>query len=212
MTPVPHRLRRFVLAVVATAALALAVVAVPLFVLKPGPHEEQVHPTSVTASVEEFSTVPRLGTEERHVLADGIRSFLAGLYNRAFTDVAAATPAPQGTPDPVAGIGAMFSPSALSALRANAGVFVPPERVRVYNGRVAFSGVATVDRAHRTQAFLNITFFGDGRIGATPVELVQKGTMLLVHDPDGWHVTGFDLKITAESVAPSPSTHAMGRR
>jgi hypothetical protein len=197
-------LQRFVVAVVLTAAAALAVVIVPLFALKPGPPSAS-RAASVTASAGTFSTVPRLSTAQRRELAAGLESFLASLYQRAFTDThTSAVASPAASPDPIAGVGQLFSPRALDALHAHPDVFVPPDGVRVYDGRVSFDGVATVDSARQTEAFLDITFLGKAQIRGAPVELVQKGSMLLVHTPGGWQVAGFDLTMNAESVHPSP--------
>jgi len=198
-------LERFVIAVVLTAVVALAVVIVPLFALKPGPPSAR-RSTSVTATAGTFSTVPRLPTAQRRELASGLETFLKSLYDRAFTHINTATVAgPPATPDPTAGISQLFSPRALDALRAQPGVFVPPDGVRVYNGLVSFDGVATVDPLRPTQAFLDIAFVGKGQSAGALVEIVQKGSMLVVHTPGGWRVAGFELTTTAASVSPSAS-------
>jgi hypothetical protein len=193
-----------VVAVVLTAAVALAVVIVPLFELKPAPHSAS-QAVSVTASAGTFSTVPKLPAAKQREVAAGLESFLTSLYERAFTNTpTGAVASPSASPDPVAGIAQLFAPRALDALHANPDVFVPPDGVHVYDGRVTFSGVATVDPARPTQAFLDVSFLGEAQLRGAPVEIVQKGSMLLAHTAGGWQVVGFDLTTNAESVRQSP--------
>jgi hypothetical protein len=202
-------LQRFVVAVVLTAAVALAVVVVPLFALKPVPHSAPPA-VSVTASAATFSTVPRLPTAQRRELAAGLESFLSSLYQRAFSAApTGAVASPAASPDPVAGIVQSFSLRALDALRAHPDVFVPPDGVRVYDGRVSFSGVAAIDPARQTQAFLDVSFLGKAQLRGAPVEVVQKGSMLVVHTAGGWQVAGFDLTTNVESIHPTASSRAM---
>jgi hypothetical protein len=206
--PPPARRRlslgRFVAAVTATATVALAIAAVPVFVLKPRP-AQRTAARGITAVAGQFGIVPIVGTVERRAIKADLAAFLRTLYEDAFLSTnggAAASPSPSPQ------IEKFFAPRARAALASRPDVFSPGTGVDVLNGQVTFNGVVTTVGHKPTRAYLNVLFVGNGSVRTTPVRISQDGQLLLLRSEQGWLVAGFDVKLKAASVTPSPSATA----
>jgi hypothetical protein len=201
------------LTVVATAAIAIAIVAAPVLLTArdSGPGSDASHgevATGVTAKAGEIRTVPDVSAGRREQVATTIADTLDRLYTRAFsptTDETIAT-SPSPRPGPASRVTSFMTKDARAALAAQPGVFEEGRDLVVYKGTVTFSGLATFEKGNVHEAFIDVDFVGD----ATPagqtspiIRVHQKGTLTLVRDASRWLVSGFNLRFAARP-APTP--------
>ena len=206
--PEPARggIGRLTLTVIAVAAVALAVVVVPPLLTRPRPTRPSPRP-GVATIPGSLQIVPDPGAPRREAVTTSVRAFLQTLYETAFVNGTRVSPSP--SPSAAAEVPSMLTPlftaAAVRALSAQPGVFDPGNGVNVSNGRLDFAGVISMTGPRPVQAFLEVGFTGSGASHGTPVTVTQRGTVLLVHSEQGWLVGGFDVKLEAVSVTPSPS-------
>jgi len=198
----PRPVPGFITAVLIAALIAFSVVAIPVFLLRPQA-SQTVRPPEVKVLPGAVGTVPATTLSARRALVGDVAGFLKTLYERAFLPPSGVASSP--TPAPASRIEAMFTPRARDALRRQRDVFAPGDDVVVAGGRVRFDGVITLDGDRTVQALIRVDFAASGSARQTPVALAQKGDLLVVQTPAGWQIAGFNLKLNAVSVPPTPS-------
>lgn len=211
MAGAPRGFKRFLPAVVITAAVAFAVAVVPLLTLDREPPEPTPEP-GVAVSAGEITFVPDAPEDVRQVITDELSQFGETLYERAFVApevLPEATEPPEPSPGPEERLRALFTEVARSALRDRGEVF-DPGPLTVRTGRVALAGVVTLLDGRPVEALLDVDFRATGRgPDDTAVDVRQQGQLLCVRTDDGWRVAGFDLRLTSEPVpSPSPTAEA----
>lgn len=206
----PRGLNRFLPAVVITAAVALAVVLVPLFTFDREPPVPTPEP-GIVAAAGEITTVPGADEDVRLTLSSDLSRFLEDLYDRAFVapeffpQEPDATEPPSPSPPPEARIRNLFTTEARAALRERPDVF-DPGPLLVRTGRVSFDGVATLRDGRPVEALLEVDFRAVAEApGTFGVDVRQRGDLLLVAADGGWRVAGFELRLTSEP-RPTPPT------
>ncbi len=210
-TPQPKRSRTSAvsIAVLLTAA-ALAVVAVPLVLLREDTQPQQTVTPGVIADAKEIRTVPQLDRTLKKALIAQLGDVLETLYERAFITEGLPEPTddPRPVPSPATRVDSFFTGRARAALQSDPEVFSTVEALRVTSGRVAFAGIATLEGRRPLQALLEIDFQAVGQprsLVGPEVRIRQKGTLLLVAMPEGWRVGSFDVDFSLRPVvSPTP--------
>lgn len=208
----PTGLRRFLPAVVITAAVAFAVAIVPLLAARDGKPPEPTPEPGVAVAAGEVTFVPDAPEDVRHAVTEELARFGESLYERAFISpevLPGATELPQTSPSPDERIRDLFTDAARTALADRREVFDPgPSAVRT--GRLSLSGAVTLRDGQPAEALLEIDFRATGTApDDTAVDVHQVGQLFCVRTDDGWRVGGFDLELTAEPVpSPSPTAEA----
>lgn len=196
----PRPVPGFVAAVLVAAVIAFGVVAIPVFLLRPKA-AQQPAVRAVTVIPGPVGTVPALSAGARGALVDDLSRFLKTLYEAAFlSPSASATPAPS-----LLRLAPLFTGTANTALQTHGDLFSSGDGVIVEHGRVRFDGVLTLNGPQSVSGLLRIDFAARGSAGRTPVDLVEKGNLLVVQSPGGWQVGGFDLKLNTVTATTTPS-------
>ncbi len=188
----------------------------------------------VMAAAGDLRAHPEVPEEIRARIASELESFLTDLYERAFLPpLPAPTPAPEEdppspapTPVPRPPVGALFTQEAGTALADSANVYGTAPRETVFRGEVAFDGIVTVQGQGATDALVNVTFDGRGRLEIEPpdpdedelgryhdMRLHQSGWLQAIRTAEGWRISGFDIRLRSEElVPPSPGPEAAPSR
>lgn len=206
----PRGLDRFLPAVLITAAVALAVILVPLLTVDPEPPAPTPEP-GVVAAAGEIAIVPEADRDIRRSTTRDLSRLVKNLYDRAFitdVDLPDATAAPSPSPGPAARIRGLFTRRARAALRVDPDVFDTGPLI-VRSGRVSFGGLVTLRDGRPVEALLDVDFRAVAEAPASPpVAVRQRGDLFLTATRHGWRVAGFELRLTSEPIAPSPSPTA----
>jgi hypothetical protein len=201
---------RFALTVLAAAAIALAISAVPILLREDQPTAVQPTPKpGVQARAGEIRTARDVGAPTRRAVVADISKTLQRLYSRAFVQPQE-TPGPNDTPRPAPAkrVRASMTKIARSALAKSPGIFDEAADLTVYSGVIRFGGLVTFEGKRPLEALLDVDFAGDAvPVGSLSpaVRVRQRGTIVLKNSADGWLVDGFDLRFATRPFnTPTP--------
>lgn len=224
---------------IASAIVALVVLAVAgalvgtRIVGGPAPTPVPTPEPRLMARAAGLRTHPEVPQELHEQLTSELESFLVDLYERAFLPpLPPPTPAPEApaspvpTPIPRPPVADLFTAEAAAALADSESVYGTGRRETVFRGDVAFAGIVTVQGEGATDALLNITFDGRGRIEIEPADLEegelgryhdmrlhQSGRVQAIRTAEGWRISGFDLALRADELIPAtPAPEAAAYR
>jgi hypothetical protein len=208
---------RSLLAAVFVAAVALAIVAVPLILRDDQSQRPGASPTpkpGISISARQVESAPQVSAQVKDAATKDIARMLVGLYRTAFVVPNGTDPDDPALEKPSARIAGSLTRIARTALTADPDVFDRADDLSVFTGKVVFGGVITFAASgadsRAIEAFLDIDFLGDGTpIGSSaPVARIhQVGTLVLRSNNDRWYVDGFDLRLATRPLeTPSPSS------
>lgn len=201
---------RFALTVLAAAAIALAISAVPILLREDQPTAVQPTPEpGLRTRAGEIRTAPDVGAPTRKAVVSDISEALHKLYSRAFVQPQT-TPGPKASPRPLPAkrVRRSMTNIARAALAKSPGIFDEAADLTVYSGVISYSGLVTFDGKRPVEALLDVSFGGDAvPVGSLSpaVRLRQSGTIVLKNTDDGWLVDGFDLSFATRPLdTPTP--------
>jgi len=158
-------------------------------------------PLSITAVASDVRVFPAVSAKRRLEIVTDLGRQLTKLYTATFvTPKPPAEPTPTPTGVPVDRLRGLFTPVARSSLHQKGRVWTPPRGLDIAQGRIAFSGVVTVDGTSPVESYVNVEFLGT----ADRVRVRQKGRLYLVKQKGRWLVQSYALHLATEQI-PEPT-------